>query len=362
MPGKKLLISICLLLVYYNGAFAQEQSRFSIEPKIHYGFIAQHSPKMYPLTDRHFAMGELTFNVLPCGKKKWNCDYKKGFWGFSFLNTRFAGNPYLGNLNAVIAHFNFPLSKKPKNQLYLRMGSGFGYLQKPFEKTTNNLNAAIGSHLNMSMNILFEYRFKLGEKLTFTALTGLNHFSNASFQKPNLGINVFSASCGLAYKFYKIKIHTLDSITILKHKPFNKYTSCIAISFALNEATQPYSPKYPAYVAAYSFFRTLGAKVQIGGGAEYNYNALYERRFTDNYLRNVSRLGIFFQEETLIDRFGINIAMGVYVYNKVNIAGESLFHRLGLRYYLKNNLIISLSLKTHWATAEFADVGIGYKF
>ena len=39
-----------------------------------------------------------------------------------------------------------------------------------------------------------------------------------------------------------------------------------------------------------------------------------------------------------------------------------LYHRIGFRYQLKNGLYGNVTLKSHWAKADYMELGIGYVF
>ncbi len=56
------------------------------------------------------------------------------------------------------------------------------------------------------------------------------------------------------------------------------------------------------------------------------------------------------------------LEFGRYVHTLCKETTGNYFHRIGLRYYLKNNLLVNFTLKTHWAVADYWECGIGYVF
>ena len=79
-----------------------------------------------------------------------------------------------------------------------------------------------------------------------------------------------------------------------------------------------------------------------------------------NKLNNL-QAGIRVGYELSVGKIGLPMEMGAYVFTKTTINGP-LYHRIGVRYYANKHLIINYSLKTHWATAESLEFGLGWKF
>ena len=65
--------------------------------------------------------------------------------------------------------------------------------------------------------------------------------------------------------------------------------------------------------------------------------------------------------------YGINIGnimlslhMGGYILPNYKEDGY-FYHRINSRYKINDNLFFNLGLKSHWAVADFIEVGIGFK-
>ena len=81
---------------------------------------------------------------------------------------------------------------------------------------------------------------------------------------------------------------------------------------------------------------------------------------SDTGLTNV-QAGIRLGYEIVVGKFAIPIEMGSYFYTK-STANGPFYHRVGLRCYISKHLILVYTLKTHWATAENIEFGVGYRF
>lgn len=332
--------------------------RISIEPKIHYGFIMAHSPPILYLAQRHLAMYEFTVNFPTIGCKGWHRDYCNSLWGVSYLYSDLGNKKNLGGVHVLLGHFSFPLLQNKSTLFTFRLGTGAAWVEKPFNRVENFKNVAIGSHLNISMSGIFELRKKINERLGFTTGFGINHYSNGSAKVPNLGINVLSVTAGLTYRFVEVKNCKADSV-----KPFSrKWRMNIITDGGFRQTIPAGGRTYPAAVAMINISKQFSTKGKFGFGAEYQYSAALSKQVkgaTD--IASLSRIGINACYEQMIDRLAIVMIAGVYAYSKAKEDGP-VYDRLGLRYYYKEHWIFNLSLKTHFANADFIDYGIGYQF
>ncbi len=55
------------------------------------------------------------------------------------------------------------------------------------------------------------------------------------------------------------------------------------------------------------------------------------------------------------------LELGYYVYQKVN-RDAVIVSRVGVRYYMANNLVAHFGLRTHFAVAYNFEFGLGYRF
>jgi hypothetical protein len=75
----------------------------------------------------------------------------------------------------------------------------------------------------------------------------------------------------------------------------------------------------------------------------------------------VMQLGAVCSYSLFFDRFALKIQQGFYVMDAQRLNG-SLYHRVGLRYAISNHLYAQLTLKTHFAKADYGELGVGYVF
>ena len=135
-------------------------------------------------------------------------------------------------------------------------------------------------------------------------------------------------------------------------------------AFGPNEIDPPLSKEYLAQSYSATFYHNIRNTSKIGVGLDVYYNAanyqqLKQDSTSSSKLQNI-QVGIKIAYAYNIGRLSLPVEMGYYLYSKYT--GDGIFfHRIGMRYYFKNNFVAIISLKTHWAVASYFEVGIGYR-
>lgn len=272
--------------------------------------------------------------------------------GVNIINS---GNPdAIGNIYGVYSFTKLKLNKKDSTFKF-KIGFGLGYVSKIFDINTNNKNNAIGSHWNS--NVVFRLEkllfLKGGNYLHLGG--GLTHFSNGSFQTPNLGLNFFMVQLG--YSFLKEKKHPVSPLPI-KYDWHKKWNFGIALRGGIRENFVPYRGKFP--LLTFSLFTTYrkNHKRNYVGGVDYFYNPsvqFYSKDFSPY------QLGLFVGKEWVLNRLILGIDMGGYLFDEYKDDGL-FYQRLNIHTYVSKNLKLSFLLKSHWTVAQVFQLGIGVDF
>ena len=61
-----------------------------------------------------------------------------------------------------------------------------------------------------------------------------------------------------------------------------------------------------------------------------------------------------------LDKLKIGVQLGSYLFNRKD-KSESIYNKLFCEYELHKKIFARLSLKSHWAKADFFSLGIGYR-
>ena len=192
-----------LFLMSFFLAKAQETSNNSfIELNYFYGNILEHAPQLKPIIQSHPTGFILSWNRKKLGTSEFEHTYNFPDFGISTSYQNF-NTEVLGEVYSVYVHYNFYLTNRnSRNQVKLTSGFGLGYATSPFDKETNSKNWAIGSKIVASVYLRAVYsREYILDKFGINAGFALLHYSNASFNTPNLGINTLAITAGVNYNF-----------------------------------------------------------------------------------------------------------------------------------------------------------------
>ncbi len=197
---------------------------------------------------------------------------------------------------------------------------------------------------------------------------GLTHLSNGNFAVPNFGINLASLNLGFSIQKPESKrsIPPYKNDTVpekINRKPF--FT--LVTSAGVNETNYRNGKKYGTYALVFTGFKTVSAKSSFSAGIDLFYyfsniaKAKEKGTFDTSKELNNLQAGFRLGYEMTVGKIGMPIEMGHYFFSKTTLNGP-LYHRVGLRFYMNKHLILNYTLKTHWATAENNEIGIGYRF
>lgn len=356
----KYLLLFFSLFLFANG-FAQDKISHGVKATFHHGAILPHRQEVNEIVEGHTQAYEFSYYKSTFGKKEWQQLYHYPKLGFSALAINLGNKEELGMGYGFFPFIEIPINKR-KISWQFKLGYGIGYVEKPFDGETNYKNVAIGSHYNALIYANTYWSVKLSNAFRTTAGLSIIHFSNGSFSRPNLGINIVSLNTGLLYSFGQQSEYIVNGIEERPHK----WTKKIMMGFGLKEIPPVEGPKY--FVSSYSinFIKTRTEKSSYGFGADIFYNtSLSDLIFLEtgkeaNGLDNF-RLGLVGIYSFDFRRISLLLEMGGYVFSKYKDNGI-IYNRLETRFNVNDKLFIKLSMKTHFVVADYMELGIGYNF
>ena len=356
-------IFICNLFSQNKSDTINQNEHYSIGLRAHYGYIMLHRETMQHLSTGFFTTFELNIDKQTFGKKAWQQLYKYPSVGISLWRSELGSSPTLGSATAIFPYINFPLIKGKNISFNFRFGTGLGYLSKCFDRINNYKNVAIGSHINAHINLLFDLKVKVSSQIDLSAGFNFAHFSNGAFKVPNLGINIPSLNMSLNYHFNKSKI-----IYIKQELPqiINKNEFFAIANFGAKEIYPIGGQKYLAYVLSFEYSRVISNKTNFGAGIDFSYNTANlktletDSTFLQKNKYEIIRPGINLEYQLKFSKLSLIIQLGRYLYARDKSDGY-FYDRLALRYAINKHVFANLSLRTHFAKADFVECGIGYK-
>jgi Lipid A 3-O-deacylase (PagL) len=369
---KRWIMLASMLLSYTLNAQLDTTARWAVAISPHGGFVVPHHKSVTHLIQGHSAGFHLYAKRLTNGTKYWHEAYNMPEHGvdFTFTNT---GNPtQLGQQYSTSYLLNLPLNGKRYVEDWLRifnrgfrhwigLGIGMGYTTRRWDLETNHQAAMLGSRLNIALSLQYSVRiasFKNGE---LRSGIRMSHLSNGAFQLPNLGTN----NAGLLVS-YVVGNNRAAYMKVIPTPDFHRSIFSVGIVSGLKEIPPPTGRKYAAVVLSALAERRISYKSAFGVGLDAFYDSslrpLVLQRTGDSVTPSqVMQLGAVCSYSLFFDRFALKIQQGFYVIDAQRLNG-SLYHRVGLRYAIGNHLYAQLTLKTHFAKADYGELGIGYVF
>ncbi|MFZ9943646.1 MAG: acyloxyacyl hydrolase [Bacteroidia bacterium] len=342
---------VCLLLLW-SPAIAQ----YDLTLTGHRGHLLAHRPLVEGLRQDPVRGVDLSVSHRTRGQQDWHHAYNfptiglyAGFWN---LGNR----EKLGSATALIPYIDFPLIGNGQSGLTLQFGWGMGFMEKKFDAENNYKNTAIGSRFNNALLLHPKYRFALMPSLDMSLGISLTHYSNGSYETPNLGINMASFTLGLTGKFYKDTIPSPQRQTIAREQTAEWL---LFGSVFAKEVAPADGKKYGVATLMTERLWRRTPKISFGVGGDVFLNGALVRR--DNYnadegITELIRSGIHGTLGMHVGKTMLILSMGGYVYS--GIVGESFYHRFGLRYRLSERWLACMHVKSHWGKADFMEFGV----
>ncbi len=358
-----LLLIFIALFFFLHDSFAQGDffKNKSLRADYHYGYIWAHRPRVEHLTKGHTQGFELSLQTQTDGSKSWQRVHGYPQTGVSIMYFDLANQKVLGNAAAMIGYINFPLVRREGFQVFFHTGAGIGYLTKKFDPVTDHKNMGIGSHLNATIRVGLQTQFQVSKNIFLHLNYGVTHFSNTAFRLPNLGINNISLSGGLMYQFREQEKFLVPEIPVCE----KNRTMEMVYGTGVKENFPPDGKQYFAHTIYFQLVKTLSHKSKVTAGLDGFYD-LSLFRFVENISTEnekhvkAIRGGIHGGYEMQINHFALLFHMGYYLLDRTKIDG-GFFHRYGLKYDIGKRFFVNLSLKTHWARADYAELGLGWR-
>jgi len=352
----KISVLISFLAITSFGQVRDYGKSLEFRPKA--GFLIAHRANMAHLVTSHFYSGEVILNFHTNGSKYWHKAYKYPTFGLMATMTYNLNKDVVGQVYGIGANVKLPFINKEKWAFNSRLAGGFAYATRKFDPIENPKNNAIGTHLNLLviLGLDVQYKFRTGG---ISLGIDFTHFSNSGTRKPNLGLNIPSIFIGYSVNLKQTKLVKPD---FEEFKP--EWSLLLHGLFSLNN-NYPFQTKvFPVFGINTYMSKRFGHKSGLSTGVDLVYNEA-NRNFlsspADQNFWQTAQVGLFTSYDLHVDRFIFLLGMGVYAYNPLNPNGW-FFHKIGGRVMLTKGFYINAVVKSHWAKADYFELGIGHQF
>jgi hypothetical protein len=364
MP-KHLVLLLFFLIAFSHTICSQENNPpvFGFEWKTHYTYLMAHHEHMRILSEKHFPIYQ--FNLFKGGDhhKDWHALYRYPQYGVSFIYSPLSSPQYLGFGLGIVPFINFPQYRKNNFSACFFVGSGLGYISKPFDVIGNYKNTAIGSKFNAVMMGQADFRYRVSACSEISAGISITHFSNGKIKTPNLGINNTGMYIGYAHSFVSKKEMTTPETSEETQKPELNVFLASAI-----KQDYPVEGKYFLYTAfSLNAKINISKKRKIGAGVEVFYDfsdrAYYNKRGDENSDISYMKPALYVLHDYKIGKMSIFLHLGTYLYTyEKNREAGMIYDRTGVQYYFSPGLSGFIALKKHYFQADCLEFAVNLTF
>ncbi|MCC7028666.1 MAG: acyloxyacyl hydrolase [Chitinophagaceae bacterium] len=369
------ILLYCFIFLSATKAVAQNDAdslkNYSLGVNYFGGKILVHTDKIHVSAPPYSQALEFNFNKQTLGNAAWQQRFGFPETGLSICVARH-GSPLLGTAVGLYPSIQFRILQFGKGYWYFKIGGGIGVNSKRWQRTpaADSVNNIIGSTVNNFTMLQSGIRFALSQQWTLQTGVHFYHISNAGARKPNFGINTMGAHLGLNYHLQGFKLNIEKRPDEIREKSLNLGVQSV-VSFAEDKTVD--GPVYGNYNFAVFAAKMYRGKNRFSLGAEGTYNsklyALFKNtgQFTGQERKHAWQYSCFAAHEFVFGKIGLPLQLGYYL-NKPN-GGAPIYEKLGITYHFyhrpKNgvkDLYLTTQLKTHYATADFAEFGLGVLF
>lgn len=355
-----------VLCLFTGNYFAQQYFEKAIEYRQKIGFLAAHRGVMAHLPKDIAHAGELSLLFRSRGHKSYQSKYRYPTYGTSLFFGTVGNNKVLGKFMAVYGFADIPMVRVQNYHMDFRLSLGLGYHNTPYDPSTNPMNVALGSEFNGIICLGMKHNYHFG-KNAITFGIDLTHFSNAAFTVPNFGINVPYLSLGYARTIAPVdamKFNPVDGEPLTPMSmPYKRWLYSATFMFNGKQLMPIGGRRYPVYGLNLSAKRIFNHKA----GLELDVDFFSKQAILDYqpYIHksqwDILQIGAYAAYLVPLDHFHFVFGMGAYIRDKYS-PEDPVYHRIGVRYYLRNGIILNLTLKSHFARADYLEYGVGYTF
>ncbi len=353
-----LIQKIGLLCILFIGVLISSFSQTNkITVKTFYGFIFPHHEVIYSKVNSPIHSLELTYSKQLAKDSIWDHLYKNPEFGINLFYTSLGNNNVFGKEISLFPSLTFNLMKTEKIDFYSRFGLGISYNTETFDPKNNLENYAVSKPINIHFDFLLGVNYKLTPNFELKGGIKIGHFSNGNTSFPNMGMNYISSYLGAGYLFNQPtneNKHT-SKPSVPKEQNFNLFAS---MGFRNNRI------KTKPFTLSFLYQKSVSNKWMLGTGIEIFYDKYVEfelKRKKQEFLSYYNfNSGLFINQSLRYRKWLLSLQEGIYIMdNKLqNLA----YFKASISYCILDNYYLRASLKTHSFTADYTEIGIGYKF
>lgn len=356
--------------VFFILILAGFQPAVKAQPKIYefrygVGFAIPHRAIMKGLIKEYVHMSEII--LLNQGDTKWEHTQRYMKWGVNCIFTTLGNQKVLGPAMGIFPYMEYNNIQGKRHSLHFGLGVGGAFVPQSFSIPDNHTNIALSSKINGAVNFRLISKYKINDYIHWNAGIGFTHISNGSYKLPNLGVNTFTIINGFTIGHLKRNLPSRksirDSLNLVNPK---KWKPFFFLNTGLKEVYPVLGKKYVILTGSMGYYKWMLPRAMVGGQIDLFHDTAIRHHFraddnpaNDN--KTILQVGASIFLEYKMNRFSFPIQLGTYLYDEFKSNG-AVYTKLGTRYALTKNLIVSFVLKSHYAKADYFEGGMGWRW
>ena len=365
------ILILSLILTFSLLGKPTGNSNFKIIPEATYKgtFLLPHSGSVYAIMNGTFGIHEIGAQFPTWGNKEFHSAFPYHTWGINAVFTPTSSKDFLGFGVGIVPYIDINLKRHKVSAWTFRLGSGLGYIHKPFNNITNPKNMVIGTYINNITDLSLHYKLPITVNYQAKLGIGLQHFSNGATIRPNLGLNhpYLSLTIGHYKKIKGCKPLPKDT-TNEQSRPYVQMTyGTKTLEFG---GTKFYNVVQTAIGYSFGFKRGKLLHLQTDIIFDESIPHLKEYDFEPTpYFKWI--IGLFALYEKKFGQVGFLFGSGYYLHSPYRSfdqdwsyanKGGNFYNRLGVKYYINQYLNAQIMIRSHTGEADNIEFGMGYRF
>jgi hypothetical protein len=344
-----------LVLFGQTNSFTHPVKNFGVS--LHYASIFAHSEDVQNTQGANPVGIEFLFTKQKRTEKDWqicNCYLNQGF-GANYFNF---DNGILGHSVNLFYNFEpqFKLSKKLN--FVLSVNGGLSFLSNPYNKNSNPANQSYSLPISAYVGLGPGFQLRLNDKLQLGLLGHYLHVSNGGIKDPNKGVNWPSLNLRL---IYSPNLNTLPDFQKSESNVIKKNRLDVGFFASSKTIEAGEKDRFLIYGLQVNFSKQASNLNALTIGNEVIIDHVTRERLVRSNLNNsFVRNGILVGHEFLLGNFIFSQQLGYYLFNDTRFFNQ-IYHRWGLNYRTKNNLMLGINLLAHAQVANFLDFRITWR-
>ena len=248
--------------------------------------------------------------------------------------------------------------------LTVGLGVGLGYHTRPYQPPVKTANILLGTPITLTMRTQFNYSYALSSRWRAILSAKLVHYSNASYSKPNRGVNMPMINLGVSRRLGSNLPTYATAAEVAAPEPYRRISYSLGVSTGLK--TMETEGRLHSFVNLHTYATLrLSAISGLTGGLD-----VFLDQATRHYIRqrvaqerpDYQRVALAAGHELFYQRLSLLTQVGVYLYRPFRGLYLPVYQRIGVRYAFTEHLLGNFTLKVHGGRAELVETGLGVRF